>query len=235
MAMPERIGVGLIGLGTVGTGVAKILTRQAELIRRRLGVRLDLVRVATRRAANAASIPLPAHLVTTDAAAVVADPQVQIVVELIGGEEPARTLILGALKAGKPVVTANKALLAVHGEELFAAAQAAGLDLGFEGSVGGGIPIVKALKEGLAANEIQSIYGIINGTANYILTPPHNGEIMRGSVVTVVNYEIPTAAYGEITAQDDARERAAETMAERFRAELALRMAQARESAAHGR
>ncbi len=166
----EGIGVGLIGLGTVGTGVARLLTQQADLIRRRLGVRLDLVRVADRHPEKAKTVPLPPGVLTTDPAAVITDPAVQIVVELIGGEEPARTLILSALRAKKPVVTANKALLAVHGEEIFSAAAAAGVDLGFEASVAGGIPIVKALKEGLAANEIRSISGIINGTANYILT-----------------------------------------------------------------
>lgn len=168
--MRDRIGIGLIGLGTVGTGVARLLTQQADLIRRRLGVRLDLVRVADRHPEKAKTAPIPAGLLIADPAAVITDPAVEIVVEVIGGIEPARTLILSALRAKRPVVTANKALLAMHGEEIFSAAAAARVDLGFEASVAGGIPIVKALKEGLAANEIQSISGIINGTANYILT-----------------------------------------------------------------
>ncbi|WP_447974872.1 homoserine dehydrogenase [Nitrospira sp. Kam-Ns4a] len=168
--MRSRIGVGLIGFGTVGTGVVRILQQNAALIRRRVGVPVELVRVADLDLGRDRGVTLPAGVLTADARAVLHDPQVDIVLELIGGYDPAKWLILEAMAAGKSVVTANKALLAVHGEELFEAAARYGVDLGFEASVGGGIPIIRALTEGLAANTILSIYGIINGTSNYILT-----------------------------------------------------------------
>ncbi len=168
--MRSRIGVGLIGFGTVGTGVVRILQQNAALIRRRVGVPVELVRVADLDLERDRGVTLPAGVLTADARAVLDDPRVDIVLELIGGYDPAKRLILEAMAAGKSVVTANKALLAVHGEELFEAAARYGVDLGFEASVGGGIPIIRALTEGLAANTILSIYGIINGTANYILT-----------------------------------------------------------------
>jgi homoserine dehydrogenase len=165
-----RVGVGLIGFGTVGTGVVRILRQNAALIRRRVGVPVELVRVADVDVARDRGVPLPPGALTTDARALIHDPAVDIVLELIGGYDPAKRFILEALGAGKPVVTANKALLAVHGEEVFEAAVRHGVDLGFEASVGGGIPVIRALTEGLAANTILSVYGIINGTSNYILT-----------------------------------------------------------------
>ncbi len=168
--MKARIGVGLIGFGTVGTGVARILVNNAALIQRRAGVPIELVRVADLDITRDRGVPLPAGTLTTDVRQVLDDPAVDIVVELIGGYEAAKRVILEALGKGKPVVTANKALLAVHGEELFETAARRGVDLGFEASVGGGIPVIRALTEGLAANRIQSIYGIINGTSNYILS-----------------------------------------------------------------
>ncbi|HEY4484986.1 MAG TPA: homoserine dehydrogenase [Nitrospiria bacterium] len=166
----QKIGVGLIGFGTVGTGVVRILTDRAGEIFRRLGVPLELVRIADLDIKRDRGIALPPGVLTDRAESLIDDPAVDIVVELIGGYDPARRFILRAMEKGKSVVTANKALLAVHGEELYAAAQTAGVDLGFEASVGGGIPIIRAMKEGLAANRILSIYGIINGTANYILS-----------------------------------------------------------------
>ncbi|MEK6683527.1 MAG: homoserine dehydrogenase [Nitrospirota bacterium] len=169
-AKKQKIGVGIIGFGTVGTGVVKILTNRAEEIRRRLGVPLDLVRIADLDLKRDRGVAVKPGVLISKADEVINDPEVDIVVELVGGYEPARTLILKAIAKGKCVVTANKALLAVHGEELYRAAQKAGVDLGFEASVGGGIPIIRAIKEGLAANRILSIYGIINGTANYILS-----------------------------------------------------------------
>lgn len=166
----EKIGVGLIGFGTIGTGVVRILTANADEIKRRLGVPLSVVKIADLDIHRDRGVSVPPGLLTTQAEEVIRHPEVGIVVELIGGFQPAKDLILKALEHGKPVVTANKALLAEHGEELYQAAERAGVDLGFEASVGGGIPIIRSLKEGLAANRIQSIYGIINGTANYILT-----------------------------------------------------------------
>ena len=166
----RTIHVGLIGLGNVGGGVATILAQQADLIERRLGARLVLKRVARRHPDRPCEAPLSASQVAGDALAVIHDPQVEIVVELMGGYEPARTYLLEALHAGKHVVTANKALLAEHGQELFEAAAAAGRDIGFEASVGGGIPVIRALKEGFVANRFGAIASIINGTCNYILS-----------------------------------------------------------------
>ena len=166
----RTIHVGLIGLGNVGGGVATILAQQAELIEQRLGARLVLKRAARRHPDRPCEAPLSASQVTGDALAVIHDPQVDIVVELMGGYEPARTYLLEALHAGKHVVTANKALLAEHGQELFEAAAAAGRDIGFEASVGGGIPVIRTLKEGFVANRFGSIASIINGTCNFILS-----------------------------------------------------------------
>jgi len=166
----DRIAVGLIGFGTVGTGVAKVLTSNAGLIRQRLGVPLELVKVADLDLTTDRGVTLPPGVLTSNARAVLDDPTIDIVIELIGGYDPAKRFLLDAMAGGKSVVTANKALLAVHGEELFQAAARAKVDIGFEASVGGGIPIVRALTEGLAANRILSLYGIVNGTSNYILT-----------------------------------------------------------------
>lgn len=166
----NKIGVGLIGFGTVGTGVAKVLLEKADLLRRRAGVRLELVRIADLDLKRDRGVQVPRKILTRDAQQLIEDPQVDIVIELIGGIHPAREYILGAMKRGKHVITANKALLATQGEEIFEAAHKHGVDIGFEGSVGGGIPIIRALREGFSANQIESIYGIINGTSNYILT-----------------------------------------------------------------
>ena len=166
----QTIQVGLIGLGNVGGGVATILVQQAELITQRLGARLVLKRAARRHPERQSDVPLSANQVTGDALAVIHDPDIDIVVELMGGYEPARTYLLKALRAGKHVVTANKALLAEHGQELFEAAAAAGRDIGFEASVGGGIPVIRTIKEGFVANHFGAIASIINGTCNYILS-----------------------------------------------------------------
>lgn len=168
--MKSRIGVGIIGFGTVGTGVAKILLDNAALIRCRVGVPVELIRIADLDISRDRGLVLPLGLLTTDARQVLGDPAVDVVIELIGGYDMAKRVILEAITAGKHVVTANKALLALHGEEIFEAAARKGVDLGFEASVGGGIPVIRALTEGLAGNTIQSIYGIINGTSNYILS-----------------------------------------------------------------
>ena len=168
--MKNHIAVGLIGFGTVGTGVAKILTNNAATIRRRLGVPLELRKVADLNITADRGVPLPRNLLTTDTREIFDDPEIDIVIELIGGYDPAKRFLLEAMAKGKHVVTANKALLAVHGEELYQAASRAGVDIGFEASVCGGVPILRALTEGLAANRLLSLYGIVNGTSNYILT-----------------------------------------------------------------
>lgn len=159
-----------MGFGTVGTGVAKILLNSAALITRRVGVSIDLVRVADLDIARDRGVALAPGVLTTDVKQVLTDPDVDIVIELIGGYDMAKRVMLDAIAAGKHVVTANKALLALHGEEIFQAATSKGVELGFEASVGGGIPVIRALMEGLAGNRIESIYGIINGTSNYILS-----------------------------------------------------------------
>ncbi len=168
--MKSRVGVGIVGFGTVGTGVAKILLDNAALITRRAGVPIELVRVADLDIVRDRGVPLKPGLLTTDVKHILTDPDIDIVIELIGGYDMAKRVILEAIAAGKHVVTANKALLALHGEEIFEAATRKGVEVGFEASVGGGIPVIRALTEGLAGNTIESIYGIINGTSNYILS-----------------------------------------------------------------
>jgi homoserine dehydrogenase len=176
----SRIGIGIIGFGTVGTGVAKILVNNAALITRRVGVPIELVRVADLDIVKDRGVALGQGVLTTDAKAVLADPNIDVVIELIGGYDTAKRVILEAIAAGKHVVTANKALLALHGEEIFQSATRKGVELGFEASVGGGIPVIRALTEGLAGNRIESIYGIINGTSNYILSRmTHEGQDFR--------------------------------------------------------
>lgn len=166
----EQIHVGLIGAGVVGGGVARNLTRNADLIAERLGARLNLKWVCDKDASRLPSVPAPSSRCTTDANAVLDDEQVQVLVELVGGTGFARSLVLEAIKRGKMVVTANKALLAHHGEEIFAAASEHGTNIFYEASVCGGIPIIKAIREGFVANHFPLIYGIVNGTCNYILS-----------------------------------------------------------------
>jgi len=166
----DRVGVGLIGFGTIGTGVVKVLRDNASVIEQRLGCGLRLVRIADLDLDTDRGVDLSGIRFDADASALIADPDVQIVIELIGGYDVPRKFILEALSAGKHVVTANKALLALHGRELFGAASAAGCDIAFEAAVGGGIPILRSLREGLAANQIESVLGILNGTTNYVLT-----------------------------------------------------------------
>jgi len=168
--MKRTIRIGMIGFGTVASGAYQIITQQREEIRNRLGCFLDVVKIADTHWATRRSISPPKRILTTEAQEILDDPSIDIVVELIGGIHPARAYILGAIEKRKHVVTANKALLAVHGTALFGAAVRAGVDIGFEGSVCGGIPIVRMIKEGLTAAKIDSIFGIVNGTCNYILT-----------------------------------------------------------------
>jgi homoserine dehydrogenase len=164
------IGVGMVGFGTVGAGVAKILLNNAPLIRRRVGVPIELVRIADLDTTRDRGVQLPPDVLTADLRQVLDDPSIDIVLELIGGYDAAKRLILEAMAKGKQVVTANKALLAVHGEEMFDMAARHRVDLGFEASVGGGIPVIRALTQGLSGNALLSMYGIINGTSNYILS-----------------------------------------------------------------
>ncbi|MBM4311354.1 MAG: homoserine dehydrogenase [Deltaproteobacteria bacterium] len=166
----NKINVGLIGLGTVGTGVVKILKKNAALIARRTGCTIRLKKVADLDRSRCRGLSLPAGAFASDAAAVINDPAIDIVIELIGGLEPARTLVLQALNNGKHVVTANKALLSHHGAELYAAAARHGVDIAFEASVAGGIPIIRAIRDGFASDRILNFYGILNGTSNYILS-----------------------------------------------------------------
>ena len=166
----KAIKVGILGLGNIGAGTVDILRRNAALIERRLGVPLDLVRAADLDATRAKKLGLTDSVFTTNANAVIEDPNVQVVVELIGGIEPARSLILAAMDRGKHVVTANKALLATHWDELVTRAEDRRVSFGFEASVAGGIPLIFAIRRGLVANRIRRVTGIINGTCNYILT-----------------------------------------------------------------
>lgn len=168
--MVTSVKVGLLGCGNVGGALVKLLVDDGERIAARTGLRLELAGVAVRSQSRERDAPLPSGVLTSDAHAVVSDPAVDVVVEVIGGIEPARTLILTALKAGKPVVTANKELLANCGAELFEAASSAGVDLLFEAAVAGGIPLIRPLRESLAGERIRRVMGIVNGTTNFILS-----------------------------------------------------------------
>ena len=165
-----RLRVGLLGCGNVGGALASLLTEDHDRISARTGLSLELGAVAVRSPSRQRTVTVAEGLFTTDAHAVVEDPTIDIVVEVIGGIEPARTLILTALKAGKPVVTANKELLANCGTELFEAAATAGVDLLFEAAVAGGIPLIRPLRESLAGERIRRVMGIVNGTTNFILS-----------------------------------------------------------------
>ncbi|HPV32057.1 MAG TPA: homoserine dehydrogenase [Methylotenera sp.] len=166
----KQLNVGLLGIGTVGGGTYTVLTRNAAEITRRTGVAINVVQVADKNVDHAKALTDGKVDVTNDAFAVVNNPNVDVVVELIGGYTLSKDLVLKAIANGKHVVTANKALLALHGNEIFAAAQKAGVIVAFEAAVAGGIPIIKALREGLGANKIEWVAGIINGTTNFILT-----------------------------------------------------------------
>ncbi|MCP4717744.1 MAG: homoserine dehydrogenase [Deltaproteobacteria bacterium] len=166
----KKVSVGLIGFGTVGTGVAKVLKKNAALFRQRMGASVELKRIADLDITTDRGVALKKGQLTRDAMSIINDPEIDIVVELIGGIEPARTLVLRAIEKGKHIVTANKALLAEHGYELYRAAADNGVDIAFEASVAGGIPIIRAVQEGFASDRITGFFGILNGTANYILS-----------------------------------------------------------------
>jgi homoserine dehydrogenase len=165
---PVRVGV--LGCGHVGGALVQILSTDSDALVERTGMQFEVARVAVRNVGKDRAVELPDGCLTNDAESVVTDPTVHVVVEMIGGIEPARTLILDALKAGKPVVTANKELMANVGAELFEAASAAGVDLLFEAAVAGGIPLIRPLRESLAGEAVRRVMGIVNGTTNYILT-----------------------------------------------------------------
>ena len=162
--------VGLLGCGNVGAALVQLVAERGGQIKQRTGIDLRIAKVAVRSASKERDVAVDPSVLTTDARAVVDDPDVDLVVEVIGGIEPARTLILAALASGKPVVTANKELLANVGAELYAAAEAAGVDLLFEAAVAGGIPLMRPLRESLVGEDVSRVMGIVNGTTNYILT-----------------------------------------------------------------
>jgi len=166
----RQIRLGVLGCGNVGAALVKLVAAQAASIEARTGVRLEVTKVAVRNLSAPREVDLPEGVLTRDAHAVVADPDIDVVVEVIGGIEPARELIVTALRNGKPVITANKELLANVGTELFAVSDEAGVDLLFEAAVAGGIPVIRALRESLRGEPIRRVMGIINGTTNFILT-----------------------------------------------------------------
>ncbi len=189
----KPIQVGLLGIGTVGSGVFNVLQRNQDEISRRAGRGIEIAMVADLDVERAKSVVGPSVQVVNDARAIIANPDIDIVIELIGGYGVAKALVLEAIAAGKHVVTANKALLAVHGTEIFAAASAKGVMVAFEAAVAGGIPIIKALREGLTANRIQWIAGIINGTTNFILSEMRD----KGLDFDVVLKEAQRLGYAE--------------------------------------
>lgn len=164
------INIGLLGYGTIGTGVVRVLQKNADIIQQRLGAPLRLFKIADLDITTDRGIKLPEGILTTDVEEVISNPEVDLVIELIGGYEPARSFILKAIANGKHVVTANKALLAIHGQEIIDAAEQAGVSVMYEAAVGGGIPVISPIKESLCANRFSSVLGILNGTCNYILT-----------------------------------------------------------------
>ncbi|MGZ3567172.1 MAG: homoserine dehydrogenase, partial [Thermodesulfobacteriota bacterium] len=166
----KEIKVGLIGFGTVGSGVGRILQKNSRLIEKRMGAKLVLKRIADIDLKTDRGVKLSPGVLTRKTEEVIEDREIDIVIELVGGIEPAKTFILRAIRNKKHIVTANKALLALHGDEIFREAQRFGVDVNFEASVGGGIPLIRSIKEGLVANRIDSIFGILNGTSNYILS-----------------------------------------------------------------
>lgn len=170
MASEMEIGVGLLGLGNVGAGVVKLLSDNAEAIEARLGARVAVRQVAVREPDKERAVEVDPALLTRDANAVIDRDDISIVCELVGGETEAKDYVLRAIERGKHVVTANKALLASHADELFAAAESRGVDVYYEASVCGGVPIIRALREGLASDRIEELYGIVNGTSNFILS-----------------------------------------------------------------
>lgn len=185
----KKINIGLLGLGQIGSGVYRILTQKKTLLEQKAGVAFQIRKVAVRNPAKKRSVRIPPALLTRDSSSVVKNGRVDCVIELLGGIHPAKELILQALRHGKDVVTANKALLAEYGEEIFKASARYGRRVFFEASVGGGIPVIKALREGLVSNRIDSVLGIINGTSNYILTRMTKDHLEFGEALALAEKE----------------------------------------------
>jgi homoserine dehydrogenase len=166
----KNVKLGLIGFGTIGAGVVKILSSNADVIQKRLGASVQIAKIADLDITTDRGVSVESGVLTTNVDDILNDPEIEIVIELIGGYEPARTFLLKAIENGKHVVTANKALLAKHGEEIFTDVDQKGLSIGYEAAVGGAIPIIRSIREAFAANKISAVEGIVNGTANYILS-----------------------------------------------------------------
>jgi len=187
----KKVRVGLIGLGTIGSGVAKAFASKGSFIKKKLDISVDLAKIAEKDPKKRRSSEVYPSRLTADANNILKDPKIDIVIELIGGMHPAKEFIMAALREGKHVVTANKALLAESGGEIFSFARKKGLTVRFEASVGGGIPVVKALSEDFVSNKIHAIYGIINGTSNYILTDmEENGESFKTALKSAQKMKI---------------------------------------------
>ncbi len=166
----EKINIGLIGFGNIGSGVVKILRERKTFLSEKIGLEINIKKICDKDISSKRNVSVDKNLLTRNPQEIIGDPSINIVVELVGGINPAREIITTCLNKGKNIVTANKALLAEHGRELFALAQDRAKNIYFEASVGAGIPIIKSLREGLVANKFSSIYGIVNGTSNYILS-----------------------------------------------------------------
>jgi homoserine dehydrogenase len=166
----EKINIGLIGFGNVGAGVVKIIRERNVFLTSKIGLQLEIKKICDKDTSSKRNVPVDKNLITKDPRQIIDDPKIDIVIELIGGTHPAKEFIVGALNKGKNIVTANKALLAEYGRELFALAGDRGKNIYFEASVGAGIPIIKSLREGLVANRFNSVYGIVNGTSNFVLS-----------------------------------------------------------------
>ena len=175
--------VAVVGFGTIGSGVVRLLLENGTRIRRHAGRRIELIRIVDKDLIRARAVKVPEELLTDDLGAVLKDPEIAVAVELVGGLEPARSIVLQLLESGKDVVTANKALLAEHGRELFNRARQLGRSIAFEASVGGGVPIIAALSQSLQANQVQSIHAILNGTSNFILTQMDEQNAEYGAAV----------------------------------------------------
>jgi homoserine dehydrogenase len=179
----KKVNIGLIGFGTIGTGVVKALANRSSFIKRKRGISVEVVRIADKDLKRKRDIKVPKEKLTTNVNKILDDPNIDVVIELIGGVHPAKEFVIKALKNKKHVITANKALLADSGKDIFKIAQKFGVTVKFEASVGGGIPVIKTLSEDFIANKIQAIYGIINGTSNYILSKMEENSESFGSAL----------------------------------------------------